>query len=201
LAPLGRCCPWAIPGARCRDSPRENSPINAEGFDVDERRFSRGRDAHISSTFRLRKNIANDCLTDRTYKRRQVSPAFPESTREMRRWRKEWTRSCDRTKEHPGTSDRAIVFLCRLLLEAVAAVDRGETRPIRDPASRRAVRPHQGLLKSGADWRAAFAVEGAAHWLGNRDLGKQGTYSSPLPKLSRCETASCPQWLKDGCGR
>ena len=70
----------------------------------------------------------------------------------------------DRSQEHLGTSDRAIVVLRRMLLEAVGAVERGETPPGVDPLQHRDVRPHEGILKTGGDWRVAFAVEGAARW-------------------------------------
>ncbi len=70
----------------------------------------------------------------------------------------------DRGKEHLGTSDRAITVMRKLLLAATRAVERGENPPGIDPHSYRGVRPHDGLVAAGADWRAAFADALAARW-------------------------------------
>jgi hypothetical protein len=70
----------------------------------------------------------------------------------------------DRAQEYLGTSDRAIVVMRKLLLEATNAVERGETPPGLDPTSYRAVRPHDGLVPVGADWRDSFAKDFVARW-------------------------------------
>ena len=70
----------------------------------------------------------------------------------------------DRTEEHLGTSDRAIAVMRRLLLEAVSAVARGESPRGHDAATYRGIRPHDGLIPVGSDWREAFATDLKAKW-------------------------------------
>jgi hypothetical protein len=142
----------------------ENSPIDAEGFDVFERRFGRGRDSYIPGTFRTKANVTNDYMIDRALQKATSFTGIPGINTQDIAVQEGMGPIVDRTQEHLGTSDRAIVFLRRMLLEAVAAVERGETPPGVDPLNHRDVRPHEGILKQGGDWRAAFAVEGAARW-------------------------------------
>jgi hypothetical protein len=71
---------------------------------------------------------------------------------------------CDRTKEHLGTSDRAIIALRQLLLEAVDVVERGGAPRGVDPAAYRNVRPYDNFLGRDKDWRDAFASELVAKW-------------------------------------
>ena len=70
----------------------------------------------------------------------------------------------DRSQEYLGSTDRAIVTLRRMLLEAVAAVERGETPPGVDPKTHRAIRPYDGLVPAGADWRQSFGDNLQCKW-------------------------------------
>jgi len=51
-----------------------------------------------------------------------------------------------------------------MLLEAVRAGERGESPRRVDPRICRSVRPHDGLMPPGVDWRDAFAAALAARW-------------------------------------
>jgi len=70
----------------------------------------------------------------------------------------------DRTREHLGTSDRAIVVMRRTLLEAMRAVESGKSPPGIDPQITRSVRPHDGLVPAGVDWRETFAEALKPRW-------------------------------------
>ena len=63
----------------------------------------------------------------------------------------------DRSNEFLGTTDRAIVTMRRMLLEATHAVERGELPPGADPKTHAQVRPYDGIVPVGADWQNAFA--------------------------------------------
>lgn len=63
----------------------------------------------------------------------------------------------DRSKEYLGTSDRAIITLRRMLLDATAAVERREVPPGVDPTTHRDIRPYDGIVPPGANWRDTFA--------------------------------------------
>ncbi len=70
----------------------------------------------------------------------------------------------DRTKEYLGTSDTAIIAMRKILLEATHSVERGEVPPGIDPIIHGGVRPHDGVVPKGADWRESFAEALAAKW-------------------------------------
>jgi len=70
----------------------------------------------------------------------------------------------DRTREYLGTSDTAIIAMRKILLEATHQVERGEAAPGIDPVAHGGVRPHDGVVPNGADWRESFAEGLAAKW-------------------------------------
>jgi phenylpropionate dioxygenase-like ring-hydroxylating dioxygenase large terminal subunit len=61
----------------------------------------------------------------------------------------------DRTKEHLGTTDRAIITLRQILLESIDAQERGETLRAIDPATYRNVRSVDRMIEKDKEWRAA----------------------------------------------
>ncbi len=70
----------------------------------------------------------------------------------------------DRSKEHLGTSDKAIVAMRRIMLEAINDVAEG--RPPRGvtPAAQSNIRPYDGFMKVDDDWREVFGPELVAKW-------------------------------------
>ena len=65
----------------------------------------------------------------------------------------------DRSREHLGTTDRAVIVLRRLLLEATDAVAAGESPRGTDPASYRTVRAGNHVIEPGEDWHDALRAE------------------------------------------
>jgi hypothetical protein len=65
----------------------------------------------------------------------------------------------DRTREHLGTTDRAVIVLRRLLLEAMDEVAAGKTPRGTDSASYRGLRGASHMVDVGADWRVALHGE------------------------------------------
>ena len=61
----------------------------------------------------------------------------------------------DRTKEHLGTTDRAIITLRQILLESIEAEQRGEPLRAIDPATYRNVRSVDRMIEKDKEWRAA----------------------------------------------
>jgi phthalate 4,5-dioxygenase oxygenase subunit len=70
----------------------------------------------------------------------------------------------DRSKEHLGTSDRAIIVMRQLLLEATDAVQRGKAPPGADPQVSRDVRPADHRIPLAADWRRTLRDELVARY-------------------------------------
>ena len=70
----------------------------------------------------------------------------------------------DRTKEHLGPGDKAIIHFRRVML----AVARGESRAATADFARRmrygALRARDGLLPAGADWTTLYSDEERSHW-------------------------------------
>jgi phthalate 4,5-dioxygenase oxygenase subunit len=70
----------------------------------------------------------------------------------------------DRSLEHLGTTDRAIIAMRQQLLEAVADVAAGAVPKGADPASYRDVRPADGYMPRDRDWREFFGPKMVALW-------------------------------------
>ena len=61
----------------------------------------------------------------------------------------------DRSKEHLGTTDRAIITLRQMLLEQLDAMEAAGRCAAIDPASYRNVRAIDRRVPKGSDWREA----------------------------------------------
>ena len=65
----------------------------------------------------------------------------------------------DRSKEHLGTSDKAIIACRQLLLEATDAVAAGQPPRGVDPSTYERVRPYDAVVPLGKTWETEFAAE------------------------------------------
>jgi hypothetical protein len=65
----------------------------------------------------------------------------------------------DRSQEHLGTSDRAIIAMRQLLLEATDDVEAGRVPRGAEPQTYRGVRPVDGIIENTANWREALKAE------------------------------------------
>ena len=70
----------------------------------------------------------------------------------------------DRSKEHLGGTDKAIVVLRQLLREGIDAVECGEQPRGVEPSTYEKVRPYDGVIAQGKDWRVEFARDLVAKW-------------------------------------
>jgi phthalate 4,5-dioxygenase oxygenase subunit len=59
----------------------------------------------------------------------------------------------DRSKEHLGTTDRAIIALRQILLESLDTLERGGRPKALDPATYRNVRSFDRVIDNDAEWR------------------------------------------------
>jgi phthalate 4,5-dioxygenase oxygenase subunit len=113
----------------------------------------------VGADYRRLRNLSNNYLQDREYQRstsfsgiKAVIPAEQDgcATETM-------GPIYDRTKEHLGYSDKTIIALRRMLLDAVRAVARGEDPPhiVRDPGQNdfRRLRSLKGVLPADAAWQ------------------------------------------------
>jgi hypothetical protein len=138
-------------------------PISEEYAWEEEARFGRGKDDLLPG-FRIKQNKANDYLIDREVQRTKTYSGIRGINTQDMALQEGMGPICDRTKEHLGTSDRAVIAARQLLLEACDAVERGENPRGATPASHRNVRPYDDFLPPDKDWREAFASELVAKW-------------------------------------
>ncbi|NDA48188.1 MAG: hypothetical protein EBY21_13145, partial [Alphaproteobacteria bacterium] len=66
--------------------------------------------------------------------------------------------------EFLGTSDKAIVAMRRLMLEATRDVEQGRRPRGSDPRSSSQIRPYDNVVDNSANWRILFEPELRAKW-------------------------------------
>jgi len=142
----------------------QDCPLDPDYAEQLEVMYGRGRDDYIPGTFKLKANLSNDYFIDRAEQKHTSFTGIKGINTQDVALQEGMGAITDRTAEHLGTSDRAIAVMRRLPLEAVRAVERGESPRGSDAASYRGIRPHDGLVPAGTDWRQAFADELKAKW-------------------------------------
>jgi nitrite reductase/ring-hydroxylating ferredoxin subunit len=147
-----------------------STPISAEYYEMIEATYGRGKDDFIPGTFRLKRNLSNDYMIDRQVQKTQTFTGITGINTQDFALQEDMGRVpgmgaiVDRSKEHLGTSDRAIAMMRRMLLETIEKVEGGAPAPGADPATHRNVRPHEGIVGVDQDWRQVFGSEIAAKW-------------------------------------
>jgi phthalate 4,5-dioxygenase len=142
----------------------ESCALDPDYIEQIERMYGRGPDDYIPDTFRLRANLSNDYFIDRAAQKNTSFTGIKGINTQDVALQEGMGPITDRAREHLGTSDRAIVVMRRLLLDAVGAVARGERPRGSDAATYRNIRPHDGLVPAGSDWREAFVQDLQAKW-------------------------------------
>ncbi len=114
--------------------------------------------------FKLKANVANDFLIDRQRQKTLTFTGIPGINTQDIALQEGMGPICDRSKEHLGTSDRAIIAARQLLLEACDVVEAGHRPRGADPQTHRNIRPYDDHLAADRDWHADFAPELVAKW-------------------------------------
>ena len=135
-----------------------------EWIEAREKSMGRGEDDLIPGTFKLKKNPSNDYLIDRAMQKTQNYTGIAGINTQDFALQEGMGPICDRSREFLGTSDKAVVAMRRLLLEAVDTAEKGGSLRGLDPTGYRAVRPHDNIVPLGRDWRAQFEKELVAKW-------------------------------------
>jgi phthalate 4,5-dioxygenase len=138
--------------------------IPAELAEAFEHHSGRGKDDLIPGTFTLKRNPSNDYLIDRQAQRTRSFTGIEGVNTQDFAVQEGMGPIVDRSKEYLGTTDRAIVTLRKLLLDATAAVERGEVPPGADPGTHRSIRPYDGVVPPGGNWRETFADALVCKW-------------------------------------
>ncbi len=100
-----------------------------------------------------KRSLSNDYLIDRQLQKTHNFTGIKGVNTEDYAMQEGMGPICDRTQEHLGTTDRAVIILRQVLAEAVAAVERGEEPPGLEPATYRALRAFDVLVPTGQTWQ------------------------------------------------
>jgi phthalate 4,5-dioxygenase len=134
-------------------------PIVYDGAIAFEYFAGRGPNDYAEN-FRLKKNLANDYHIDRGAQKRGESFTGIEGINTQDFAVQEGMGAIvDRSKEHLGTTDRAVIVLRKQLLEATDVVEAGGSPRGTDPTTYRTVRALDHYIPADADWREALKRE------------------------------------------
>ena len=139
-------------------------PLTPEYVERLEVRYGRGPEDFVPGTSLLKANMENDYFIDREKQKTKTFTGIGGINTQDLAVQEGMGAIVDRTQEHLGTSDRAIVGMRRMLLEATRAVERGEAPPGVKAASHRGVRPWDGLVAKRGAWREEFEPMLVAKW-------------------------------------
>jgi phthalate 4,5-dioxygenase oxygenase subunit len=127
-----------------------DEPLNDE--DRLERRLGNGPADVDPTTFRSKRNRANDYLLDRRVQKTESFTGIDGINTQDRAIQESMGRVVDRSKEHLGPADKAVIQARRLLLEAVKTTAHGGT-PRGIAATYYTLRAAEGVVPRDADWR------------------------------------------------
>jgi phthalate 4,5-dioxygenase oxygenase subunit len=134
-------------------------PLSEEYAVALETQYGRGPDDLIPGTFKLKRNLRNDYLIDRQVQKTKSFTGIEGVNTQDMALQEGMGPIVDRSQEHLGTSDRAIIVMRQLLMEAMSDLEAGA--PVRgvDPATYSRVRAVDLIIPPVLDWREALKDE------------------------------------------
>jgi len=133
-----------------------STPLTEE--DRLERRLGNGPLDVDQTTFRSRRNRENNYLLDRRVQKTETFTGIDGINAQDRAIQESMGPITDRSREHLGPADRAVIQARRLLLQAIATVEGGGTPPGVEPTYY-GLRPAEAVIPRGADWRDLLAPD------------------------------------------
>ena len=135
-------------------------PISKEHVEEHETRLGRG--SNTGPGYMPVRNRANDYLIDRQLQKTETMTGIYGVNTQDYALQEGMGPIVDRTQEHVGTTDRAIILLRKVLLDAIATNESGGTPPAVDPATYRGVRAVDRTIPKGTDWRVECEPDAVA---------------------------------------
>jgi hypothetical protein len=126
-----------------------------------EQEAGRGANALLPG-FRPKNNRSNDYGIDRALQKTDSFTGIPGTNTQDFATQEGMGPIADRSKEHLGTTDRAIIMVRQLLLEAVDAVAGGDPPKGSDPATYRHVRAVDYYIPKETAWQDELKDEMSA---------------------------------------
>ena len=140
-------------------------PLTSEFAEISETSSGRGTAAaDPNDRYRLIQNLANDFLIDREVQKTQTFTGIAGVNTQDLAIQEGMGPIVDRSKEHLGTTDRAIIVMRQLLLEAIATAESGGTPRGVDASSYRDVRALDHLVPKELDWHVALREQRSAQF-------------------------------------
>ena len=146
-----------------------NTPLPLEHMLKADTGTGRGPDDTIPGTFKLKKNPSNDYMIDRALQKATSYTGITGVNTQDFALQESMGGDgsgpiCDRSEENLGSTDKAIIAMRNLLLEATRDVAAGKRPRGADPKSHRATRPFDTLVPPNTDWRKEMEYDLKPKW-------------------------------------
>jgi phthalate 4,5-dioxygenase len=136
-----------------------NIPISDEFVEYYETRNGRGADDFGDEPFKPKRNLRNDFLIDREEQKNRTFTGIKGINTQDFAVQQGMGPIVDRSQEHLGTSDRAIIAIRQSLLEALDDVEAGRTPRGVDTGTYANIRAVDLLIPEQATWQEALKDE------------------------------------------
>jgi phenylpropionate dioxygenase-like ring-hydroxylating dioxygenase large terminal subunit len=123
-----------------------------------ERRLGNGPMDVDQTTFRSKRNRENNYLLDRRVQKTETFTGIDGVNAQDRAVQESMGGIVDRTREHLGPADKAVIQARRLLLQAITTVEAGGT-PLGVEPTYYTLHPAEAVLPREADWRTLVAPD------------------------------------------
>jgi hypothetical protein len=138
--------------------------ISDDDWTRHEKAAGRGADDFIEGTYRLKRNLSNDYLIDREVQRTRTYTGIAGLNTQDYALQEGMGPILDRSIEHLGTSDRAIIVARRMLRNALKDVAEGRQPPGADTRAAGRLRPAEGIIEDSLPWQEALKDILIAQW-------------------------------------
>jgi hypothetical protein len=129
-------------------------PLTPDEIVASERAYGRGPE-HLLPDYSLKQNRSNDYGLDRARQKTQNFSGIEGVNTQDNALQEGMGAIVDRSREHLGSTDRAIIVMRQLLLEATREVEAGRAPRGTSAASYRSVRPADVVIPRDRPWQAA----------------------------------------------
>ena len=123
-------------------------PLSEDFVKEEEAFFGRAPEDYLPGTFRLKRNASNDYLVNRALQKQGNFSGIEGINTQDMALQEGMGPIVDRSKEFLGSSDKAIVTMRRLLLEAIKAVEAGDMPRGSCPHEHSKVRAYDDIVES-----------------------------------------------------
>jgi len=136
----------------------KDAPLPYERWQQQEHSSGRGVEDYVPGTFKLKANRGNDWFLDREVEKNELFVGIRGVNTQDMALQETMGAIFDRTREHLGTADTAVIFARRLLRQAVKDVQEGRD-PLGSHGEGSDVRPAEMILPTDAAWYEAIKHE------------------------------------------